>query len=88
VLVVDGDPGVLDVVAAMLENLGCKVVIAESGRAALTLLEHNQGVAILITDINMPGPDGHKLAERAKKLTQISKSCSYPVASADVTAFR
>jgi two-component system, cell cycle response regulator CpdR len=69
VLVVDDDPDVLEVVAAMLEDLGCNVVTAESGRAALDMLQQNQRIAILITDINMPGMDGHELAERAKKIT-------------------
>jgi CheY-like chemotaxis protein len=33
VLVVDDDPNVLEVVAAMLEDLGCDAVTAESSRA-------------------------------------------------------
>jgi two-component system, cell cycle response regulator CpdR len=68
VLVVDDDQDVLEVVAAMLEDLGCNVVTAESGRAALDLLEQNRRIEILITDINMPGMDGHELAERAKRI--------------------
>jgi CheY-like chemotaxis protein len=71
VLVVDDDSNVLEVVAAMLEDLGCDVVTAESGRAALDLLEQNQQIAILITDINMPGMDGHELAERAKSRPEL-----------------
>ncbi len=67
VLVVGDDPDVLEVVAAMLEDLGCAVVTAESGLVALDLLERNQRIAILITDINMPVMDGHELAERAKR---------------------
>jgi two-component system cell cycle response regulator CpdR len=69
VLVVDDDSDVLEVVAAMLEDLGCNVVTAESGWAALNLMEQNQRIAILITDINMPGMDGHELAERAKRIS-------------------
>ena len=69
VLVVDDDPDVLEVVAAMLEDLGSDVVTAESGLAALDLLERNQRIAILITDINMPVMDGHELAERAKRIS-------------------
>jgi CheY-like chemotaxis protein len=44
VLVVDDDPDVLEVVAAMLEDLGCAVVTAESGRAALDLLERESAI--------------------------------------------
>ncbi|MET4045337.1 two-component system cell cycle response regulator CpdR [Bradyrhizobium sp. RT6a] len=68
VLVVDDDPGVLDVIASMLEELGCKVVCAHSGPEALDTLATNEDVSILITDINMPGMDGHELAERATRV--------------------
>jgi two-component system, cell cycle response regulator CpdR len=68
VLVVDDEPAVLEVVAGMLEDLGCNVVTAESGLEALDQLRVNQRIEILITDINMPGMDGHELAERAKKI--------------------
>jgi two-component system cell cycle response regulator CpdR len=54
VLVVDDDPGVLDVMVDMLEELGCKVVSAHSGTDALDRLRQNQDISILITDINMP----------------------------------
>ncbi|AMA59369.1 response regulator [Bradyrhizobium sp. CCGE-LA001] len=68
VLVVDDDPAVLDVIADMLEDLGCQVIRAQAGRDALDRLEHNQDISILITDINMPGMDGHELAERARRV--------------------
>ncbi len=65
VLVVDDDPNVLDVIASMLEDLGCEVVRAATGSEALATLASNEKISILITDINMPGMDGHELAERA-----------------------
>lgn len=68
VLVVDDDPSVLDVIADMLEDIGCEVVTARSGAEALDQLNQNQRITILITDINMPGMDGHELAERAKRV--------------------
>lgn len=68
VLVVDDDPDVLEVVATMLEDLGCDVVTASSGSAALDMLEQNPRITILITDINMPGMDGHEVAERARRI--------------------
>jgi len=64
VLVVDDDADVLDVIASMLEELGCDVVRASSGAEALDTLAGNEKISILITDINMPGMDGHELAER------------------------
>jgi two-component system cell cycle response regulator CpdR len=68
VLVVDDDAAVLDVLSCMLEDLGCEVVCAHSGAEALDMLEHNEKISILITDINMPVMDGHELTERAKRL--------------------
>ncbi|WP_426615760.1 response regulator [Bradyrhizobium sp. McL0616] len=67
VLVVDDDDGVLDVLVGMLEDMGCEVVTARSGSEALDSLRRNERISILITDINMPGMDGHELAERATR---------------------
>jgi len=58
-LVVDDDPSVLEVVADMLEDLGCNVISAGSGADALGQLRRNEKIAILISDINMPGMDSH-----------------------------
>ena len=68
VLVVDDDEAVLDVLACMLEDLGCDVVCARSGDEALDVLTRRESVTILITDINMPGMDGYELAERATRM--------------------
>ena len=68
VLVVDDDPNVLEVLAAMLEDLGCDVISAASGADALDHLRRNEEISILITDINMPGMDGHELAHLATRI--------------------
>ena len=67
VLIVDDDSDVLDVVESMLQELGCEVVSAQNGAEALEQLARNERSSILITDINMPGMDGHELAERARR---------------------
>ena len=67
VLVVDDDPSVLEVITEMLKDLGCDVISANSGFGALEQLARHDRISILITDINMPGMDGHELAERAKR---------------------
>jgi CheY-like chemotaxis protein len=68
VLVVDDDCAVLDVIIGMLEDLGYEVISAQNGPEALDRLRQNQEISILITDINMPGMDGHELAELAKRI--------------------
>ncbi len=69
ILVVDDDPEVLAVAAASLEADGYAVLQAENGPAALEVLHENPDVALLFTDIVMPGYiDGFDLAERARQL--------------------
>lgn len=68
VLVVDDDPQVLELVAGMLEDLGCEVRRARTGTDALAVLANDQRIEILITDINMPGMAGYELAEQAKQV--------------------
>jgi two-component system, cell cycle response regulator CpdR len=68
VLVVDDEPAVLDVTAAMLENLGCETITASCGVEALEKLADDSRIEILITDINMPGMDGFALAEAAVRV--------------------
>lgn len=78
ILVVDDDPDVRAVLVEMLKDLGCEVMTASSGPEALDVLRNNAQITALITDINMPGMDGHELAERARgirpslKMLQVS----------------
>jgi two-component system cell cycle response regulator CpdR len=69
VFVVDDDAGVLEVISGMLEDFGCEVITAANGIDALNQLSRDRGISILITDINMPGMDGHELAERSKRIS-------------------
>jgi hypothetical protein len=67
VLVVDDESLVLEVIAAMLEDMGCRVVTATTGAEALAKLAADPRIAILISDINMPGMSGYELAESASR---------------------
>jgi CheY-like chemotaxis protein len=66
VLVVDDDVLVLEVVAFMLEELGCETILARSGTEALGTIAEDQTIDVLVADINMPGLDGSALATRAR----------------------
>jgi two-component system, cell cycle response regulator CpdR len=68
VLVVDDEPAVLEVVASMLEDLGCKVVTADNATDALELLAENEQIEILFTDVNMPGMGGYELGDKARRI--------------------
>jgi len=67
-LVVDDDPAVLELLAEMLEELGCEVLTQQNAAEALTVLRKERRIEILLTDINMPGIAGFELAEQAKRL--------------------
>ena len=68
VLVVDDDLEVLDVLAAMLEDLGCDVVTAEGPQEALKKLAADPRIEVLFTDIEMPEMDGYELAKQAQRV--------------------
>lgn len=68
VLVVDDDPLVLEIAAEMLKDLGCEVTTAANAKQALAKLSADRRIEILITDIDMPGMDGCRLAETATQM--------------------
>ncbi|MET3972008.1 CheY-like chemotaxis protein [Bradyrhizobium sp. i1.4.4] len=88
VLLVDDDASVREVIAGMLEDLGCSVVCAESGVDALDQLASNDRISILITDINMPSMVGMSWRTARLACGPRSRSCSYPGASEGGTVFR
>ncbi len=65
ILVVDDEPLVRLVCSRMLDPLGYAVTTAESGAAALHLIEQAaRPFDVVLTDVMMPGLDGMALAER------------------------
>lgn len=68
ILLVDDEPAVRSITAAMLDDLGCTVVEAGSGAVALALLRDGAKVDALITDQLMPGMLGNLLIEEVRKL--------------------
>ncbi len=67
-LVVDDDDGVRAVTVAMLRHLGHEAVEAESGAAALELLERAPDVDAMIVDLMMPNMHGAVFAVRARAI--------------------
>jgi signal transduction histidine kinase/ActR/RegA family two-component response regulator len=63
ILVVEDDDAVRKTSVNLLRELGYTVRHAGSGQQALELLERQPGVALLFTDIVMPGMTGRQLAE-------------------------
>jgi two-component system sensor histidine kinase/response regulator len=68
VLVVDDSSAAAHVLGEMLQRLGMRPTLAESGIAALQCLEQDQGAfAMVLTDRNMPDMDGFRLVERLRQ---------------------
>jgi PAS domain S-box-containing protein len=67
VLLVDDDSAVRDVAASMLRELGCVVVEAGSGGAALDLLERDPATFdLMVIDFAMPGMTGAEVAREVR----------------------
>jgi CheY-like chemotaxis protein len=65
ILLVDDEPAVRAIAQRILERAGYTVLAAANGHDARTLLEGHVGVvALLLTDIIMPGMSGWQLAEQ------------------------
>jgi PAS domain S-box-containing protein len=64
VLLVDDEAGVRMVAGRALTRAGHDLVLAGSGQEALDLLDAEQPIDLLITDLAMPGMNGLELAER------------------------
>jgi CheY-like chemotaxis protein len=69
VLVVDDDPDVLPIAAAIVAQLGYSVLEASNAAEALDVLQAHPEISLLFTDVVMPGDmDGFALAHEAKQL--------------------
>ena len=63
-LVVEDEPGVLQIMEAMLENLGYTVLTATNGEQAIeAYLAHRDAIALVLTDLVMPKMDGVVLCD-------------------------
>ena len=60
ILLVDDQPAKLLAYEVILKELGENLVIASSGREAVTLVESNPEIAIVLMDIMMPQMDGYQ----------------------------
>jgi PAS domain S-box-containing protein len=86
VLVVDDQPEVLEVAVHLFKSLGYDVLPANNGAEALDLMHRHPDIAILFSDVVMPGMSGIELAERAAQhqpALKILLTSGYAAASVD-----
>ena len=75
ILIVDDEPGNLEVMARSLDGTGARVVRADNGHEALAFAR-DQDLALAILDAQMPGMDGFELA---RKLRELRRSQVVPI---------
>jgi CheY-like chemotaxis protein len=68
VLVVDDEPEIRKLVAAMLARNGYRVLSADSGENALRLFKSNPDTDLLLTDVVSPGMSGPMIADQISAL--------------------
>jgi len=69
VLLVEDDPQVRELAHAVLTSAGYSVLVGDNARTALSLCETYLGrIDLLLTDVVMPGLNGHELALRVAHL--------------------
>jgi CheY-like chemotaxis protein len=66
VLVVDDDELFRHVAVAILESAGAPAYAVENDAEALRLLAHDEGIAVLVVDYEIPGTDVESLVRRAR----------------------
>lgn len=74
VLVVEDEPTVRVLAESIIEALGYVILSAANAREAIALLEQEERVDILFTDINLPdGPDAIDGLALARKAVELSR---------------
>jgi CheY-like chemotaxis protein len=67
ILIVDDEVEVREILAETLEDFGYVVATAASGEEALPTLLGDRGIALVITDVRMPGMSGLELADEIRR---------------------
>ena len=66
IIFADDDDFVRDVAESMLSCISDDVIIASDGAQALTKLQGNKSVKLVILDLNMPGMDGYTAVQKIR----------------------
>ncbi len=68
ILVVDDEIELLETAQLIFKQLGYEVIVAKNGREAMSILEADESIDLLFSDVIMPGGiNGYRLAINAKK---------------------
>jgi CheY-like chemotaxis protein len=72
-LVVEDDQAAQFALRALLDDLGAKVVLADSGEDALRMVLKHEFAAILL-DVRLPGIDGYEVAAAIRSLERTRRT--------------
>ena len=68
ILIVDDSESIRVVVGMALRSEGYNVIVGEDGQHGLELLLENDGINLIISDLNMPRMDGISFLKEVRKL--------------------
>ena len=68
ILIVDDSESIRVVVGMALRSEGYNVIVGEDGQHGLELLLENDGINLIISDLNMPRMDGISFLNEVRKL--------------------
>ena len=68
ILIVDDSESIRVVVGMALRSEGYDVLVGSDGQHALELLLENEGVSLIVSDLNMPRLDGIAFLKEVRKL--------------------
>ena len=68
VLIVEDDPAVRVLVSAVLKELGYGFIEAGDANAAVPIIESEQRIDLMISDVGLPGMNGRQLAEIGRQI--------------------
>lgn len=71
IMIVDDSASLRQVVGIALKGAGYEVIEACDGKDALTKLNANSKVHLIISDVNMPNMDGITFVKEAKKMPNL-----------------
>jgi len=67
-LIVEDDPAVRVLISAVLKELGYAFVEASDANTALPIIESDQRIDLMISDVGLPGMNGRQLAEIGRQI--------------------
>ncbi len=83
VLFVDDEPLIRDTYATILEDLGCKVMLANDGDHAVRVFERNKDdIELILMDLSMPTMNGDQAAQ---EIRQLSNHCPIVICTGHIT---